>query len=111
MKLLEGIGRHLPNSSIGSLALVSKKLGTHFRFLHVHSGQEPYSIQKFSLIANEPQLGHFTTNIIVHPTFYRPPVKVQWLFEGANPHAAAATCCLTEGYKQQLVARTLQACP
>ena len=109
VELLEEIVRHLTNSSIDSLALVSKKFGTQFRFRHVHSGYRYFAIQKFSLIANMPQLGQFTTHMIVHPTFYL-PANIQWL-QASDPRVAEATCCPTEDDKQRLVARTLQACP
>ena len=63
VELLEEIVGHPPNSSIGSLALISKKFGTQFRFRHVHSWQEHYSIQKFSLIARENQVA-LTDNFV-----------------------------------------------
>ena len=63
VELLEEIVGHPPNISIGSLALISKKFGTQFRFRLVHSWQEHYSIQKFSLIARENQVA-LTDNFV-----------------------------------------------
>ena len=111
MEILEEIVGHLPNSSISSLALVSKKFGTQFRFRNVHSGTERFSIRKFSLIAKEPQLGMHTTHMIVHRTFYLPHVKVQWLLDGSEPEVSQVSRYATEGKKLQLISTVLEACP
>jgi hypothetical protein len=110
-EILEEITNHLPASSIGCLALVSKKFGTQFRFRYVHSGTERCSLTRFKAIASEPRLGQFTTQMIVHPTFFRPSLKVQWLFDGSKPSVVEAARIARETKKQWLLGVVLEACP
>lgn len=110
-ELIEKIVKHLPQSSISTLALVSKRLGTQFRFRRVHSGTEDGSLSMFAHIKHEPRLGQHTTTLVVHPTFFRPPRKVQWLLEGSDLAVAAASLKATEARKQLLLLAVLRACP
>ncbi|KAF8513885.1 hypothetical protein JB92DRAFT_3143317 [Gautieria morchelliformis] len=110
-EILAEIANHLPHSSISCLALVSKKFGTQFRFRYVHSGTERCSITRFNAIASEPQLGQFTTEIIVHPTFFRPPLRVRWLLDGSKPSVVEASRIVTESKKLWRLGAVLEACP
>ncbi|KAF8589664.1 hypothetical protein K439DRAFT_327073 [Ramaria rubella] len=108
-ELVEEVIKHLPTGSISALALVSKRFGTQFRFRRVHSGTEYCPLSTFSLVAQERRLGQYITRITVHPTFYRPPVRMQWLLEGSNTSIADASRSATEDKKHILLGAVLEA--
>jgi F-box domain len=110
-EILEEIVSHLPNSSISCLALVSKEFGTQFRFCYVNSGMDRFSITRFRALASELQLGQFTTRMVVHPNFFRLPLKVQWSLDVSSPSLVEASGIITVSRKQWLLDVVLKACP
>lgn len=108
--ILEEILRYLPADTTGTLALVSRNFGNQFRFRRVHSGTEYVPLMTFSLIARKPQLGEHVLRLTVHPTYYRPHVKVQWLLEGSDPAVLQANWTTAEEKKLILLSAVIQAC-
>lgn len=109
-KIIDQILSYLPRSHIGILALVSKDLAFRFRFRRIHSGTEYCPLSTFSEIARRPRLGERTRRLVVHKSFFRPPIRTQWLLEGSDPIVAYTSWKGTEMKKHNLLATVFKAC-
>ncbi|KAF8520800.1 hypothetical protein BU17DRAFT_65259 [Hysterangium stoloniferum] len=97
-EIIEEIISYLPPRSISNLALASRNFGTQFRFRRIHSDTE------------QAVLGQHTIRLTIHPTYYSPPVKTQWLLLGSDPVTANATWTATEKKKYSVLAAIIKAC-
>ncbi|GJJ06909.1 hypothetical protein Clacol_001105 [Clathrus columnatus] len=109
-KIIDEILAYLPYSYIGILALVSKELASRFRFRRIHSGTDYCPLPTFNQISRRPRLGDNVKRLIIHRTFYRPPIKTQWLLEGSDPVVFRAAWKASEEKKQILLATVLRSC-
>lgn len=109
-KIIDEILGYLPSFYIGILALVSRDMAFRFRFRRIHSGTEYCPLSTFGDISRRSRLGDHTQRVVIHKTFYRPPVRTQWLLEGSDPTVIQTSWRESEEKKQVLLGTVLKSC-